>query len=544
MGNQILPFFAQHKLAVAVGLLACSASLFSFAGSPTNDENAGPKSQLGKEDLYNILVAEFSIQRGNYPQALKYYLKQAKIQKNAYLAERATQLAMQQKHYVDMLEAALIWEKIAPNDEQPHFFTSLAYAFNMQPNAALEHMRKVLQLKGETDFTRLVNLIPQGSPSEDFFIHELQQAAAEYPHSYDVSLALALLYQRHNQEKLALEYSKKTITNAGDNATAIEFAIRIYNKYGKIDEAIAAYQQAIANNPDNLELRQRFAQYVIQFNLSLAEEQFEYLLSKQPDNDYALLNLSLIDLENGKLDAAEEKLLTLKKNGRRLSSANLYLGEVYRLQKQFDKALAAYTQVTDPDEVETAQEKSIAIYIELGKFDQADKLIETALANTQNNSHIEHIQVLHAFSLEKQGNVVEAYQLLSKLIDKNPDSFELRYSRAMLAEAKNEIGQMETDLRHIISLDPDNALALNALGYTLADKTTRYREALDLIEQAQKLVPDDPAILDSLGWVLFRMGRFTESVRYLKHSLSMLPDAEVAAHLGEALWMSGMKEMC
>jgi tetratricopeptide (TPR) repeat protein len=505
-------------------------------------KTAAASSKLKKDDLLNILAAEFSIQRNQYGQALVFYMDQAKLHQNVYLAERATELALHQKKYPDMLDAALIWQKNDPDNEMAHFFVSLAYAFNMQPNVALENMRKVLLLKGETDFTRLVNVIPQGSPAEDFYLQELIQASKLYPENYDVSLALALLYQRQGNQELALEYSDKTVKYAGNNTAAIEYAIRLYNKYNQTAKALDTYRASIAKNPDNLELRQHYAQYAIQHDLEAAKEQFLYLHQLQPNDDYAMLSLGLIYLEQGDMANAEAQFIALKESKQRLSAANFYLGEIYKYQKNFTKALSAYSAVNDRDQTERVREQIISIYIEQKRYDEALTLIDRGLAQSKHDEHTEHLHVLKAAVLEKQGQVKEAYQLLTQLLDHNPDSFDLRYSRAMLSETKNELTQMESDLRHIIQLYPDSALALNALGYTLADKTDRYREALELIEQAQKLVPDDPAILDSLGWVLFRMGRLSESVNYLKHALKLFPDTEVAAHLGEALWVSGQKE--
>ncbi len=510
--------------------------------TPIPAKTTNSPSTLNKDDLLNILAAEFSIQRNQYDQALGFYLAEAKLHQDAYLAERATQLALHEKKYPDMLDAALIWQKSETKNEMAHFFVSLAYAFNMQPNIALENMRKVLNLEGETDFTRLVNVIPQGDAAEDFYIQELIQANLLYPENYDVCLALALLYQRQNKNELALEYTDKTVKYAGDNSVVVEYAIRLYNKYNQTEKALDTYRASLAKHPDNLELRQHFAQYAIQHDLPTAKEQFIYLLQQQPDDDFAMLNLGLIYLEQGDMPNAEAQFIHLKASKQRLSAANFYLGEIYKYQNDFTKALAAFSAVTDRDEAERASEQIISIYIDQKRYTEALTLIDTGLAKSTHDEHTEHLHVLKASTLEKQGQVKEAYQLLTQLLDHNPDSFDLRYTRAMLAETKNELSQMESDLRHIIQLYPDSALALNALGYTLADKTDRYREALELIEQAQKLVPDDPAILDSLGWVLFRMGRLTESVDYLKHALTLLPDAEVAAHLGEALWVSGKKE--
>ncbi len=132
-----------------------------------------------------------------------------------------------------------------------------------------------------------------------------------------------------------------------------------------------------------------------------------------------------------------------------------------------------------------------------------------------------------------------AWRVLQQALLQYPDDLNLLYTRAMQAEKRNDLAQMEKDLRLIIKRDPDNAMALNALGYTLSDRTTRYAEAKALIEQAHQLNPEDPAVLDSLGWVNYRLGNLDEAERLLRQALERFPDQEVAAHLGEVLWHNG-----
>ena len=132
--------------------------------------------------------------------------------------------------------------------------------------------------------------------------------------------------------------------------------------------------------------------------------------------------------------------------------------------------------------------------------------------------------------------------MLTEGVRQYPDDITLRYNRATLYEQSNQLALMESDLRHILSLEPDNASALNALGYFLTTRTDRHQEALLLIEQALDLQPDDPAIIDSMGWVLFNLGRIDEAIVYLRKAFERFPDPEIAAHLGEALWVNGNKQ--
>jgi tetratricopeptide (TPR) repeat protein len=146
---------------------------------------------------------------------------------------------------------------------------------------------------------------------------------------------------------------------------------------------------------------------------------------------------------------------------------------------------------------------------------------------------------LEADILNRGGEAASALTLLTQALKKSPDSTSLRYARAMLSEQQNDLPGMEKDLRTLIKADPNNTTALNALGYTLADRTTRYTEALQLVSRALELQPDEPAILDSMGWVLYRTGKYDEAVSYLTRAYAVFPDPEVAAHLGEVLWVKG-----
>jgi tetratricopeptide (TPR) repeat protein len=130
-------------------------------------------------------------------------------------------------------------------------------------------------------------------------------------------------------------------------------------------------------------------------------------------------------------------------------------------------------------------------------------------------------------------------EVLSRGLAQFPDNVDLLYARSLAAEKVNDLAMAEQDLRRVLKQDPDNAHALNALGYTLADRTNRYQEAYELIKRALDLRPDDPAIMDSMGWVLYRLGRHDEAVRFLKQALELHDDGEIAAHLGEVLWVSG-----
>ena len=144
--------------------------------------------------------------------------------------------------------------------------------------------------------------------------------------------------------------------------------------------------------------------------------------------------------------------------------------------------------------------------------------------------------------MRDQGKNQAAFDLYSEALNEYPTNLDILYARAMVSEPLNRLSVLEEDLRTILKLDPDNAAALNALGYTLADRTNRYPEAYTLISRAVELSPDDPFYLDSLGWVYYRMGNMEEAERYLQQAYKIQPDPEFAAHLGEVLWKNGKQK--
>lgn len=506
-------------------------------------DNGRQPAGLDRESLFRILAGEFAVYRQQYDTAQQYYQAQSATTDDAWLAERATRLSMYSRRYADMLQAARKWRANAPADDNitATFFLSLAYAFNNQPNVALEHMRHVLNKGGETDFTRLVNLLPADHDSEMFYLNELQQASLQHKNHYDLALARAILHNRLGNPAETQNAIEQAVELAPGNPAVVEYAVRLYLKQQRPQQAMAIYHKAIEHNPTDMELRLALARLAMRHDLEEAQKQLQYLLGHSPDDDYIILNLGLAHLRSGQLDKAEEMFQLLLRNRQQVSSANYYLGLVYRQKGDFENAMASFLAVNDPEQRKLAKEQLISLYIDKELYAEAATRIDKSL-DTDDRQHREALLQLKARIHEEKGEITQAYSILSSLLDNNPDSIELRYSRAMLAETENRIQQAEQDLRHIINLKPDNALALNALGYTLANKTDRYREAYELIKQAHALLPDDPAILDSLGWVLFRMGETQKALGYLQQAMDAYPDAEIAAHLGEVLWTLGRKD--
>jgi tetratricopeptide (TPR) repeat protein len=260
-----------------------------------------------------------------------------------------------------------------------------------------------------------------------------------------------------------------------------------------------------------------------------------------PDNPENFLAIGLIAMQTNDLDSAEANLTkALALHHPDEGSVRFHLGQLAEARGRPEQALTWYQSVTQGRQQLDAQLRAAVVMGKQGRIVQAQDL----LANLSPDDDAGRVQVAQteAQIMRDAKNYEGVVAALTKALEKMPDAAELLYDRAMAAEKVNRLDMMETDLRRLIKLKPDYAHAYNALGYTLADRTPRIKEALELLDKALKLEPDDPFILDSMGWALFKAKRYGEAVDYLRRAHTAKADPEIAAHLGEALWLKGDKE--
>ena len=216
------------------------------------------------------------------------------------------------------------------------------------------------------------------------------------------------------------------------------------------------------------------------------------------------------------------------------------MAQIAEAEENVELAIAHYHQVSSGDKLVAAHSRMGHLLLEQDKVRLAQQLFEES--RSKNPEQSKTLYMLEAELLSKYQLAEVAIALLNQALSVHPDDINLLYTRAMTSEKLNDLVGLEKDLRKILGIQPDNATVLNALGYTLADRTDRYQEALELISKANELKPNDPAITDSMGWAFFRLGNYEESIRLLEKALSEYPDHEVAAHLGEVLWITGQRD--
>jgi tetratricopeptide (TPR) repeat protein len=306
---------------------------------------------------------------------------------------------------------------------------------------------------------------------------------------------------------------------------------------GKAAEFYNAY---LRGHPHSRDVRLAFARFLVQEKqYPEAREEFKRLSVDFPDQADVPLAIGLLSMQLKDYDAAETYLRQALDRGVKDDDAvRFYLGQLNEERKHWDEARQWYDAVEGPQAF-NAKIRVAGLLAHQGKLPEARAYLHGI--EVTNNQQRTQVITAEAALLRDAKQYQEAFDVLGKALEKLPNHPDLLYDYAMAAEKLDRIDVMESSLKKLIQVKPDNPHAYNALGYTLADRTTRFDEAKRYIDQAIKLAPNDAFILDSLGWLQYRMKDTSQAISTLRHALSVRADPEIAAHLGEVLWVSGDK---
>ncbi len=529
-------------------LLFTLALLSACAATPNTNDSAAqenvtavkPKKEASTrpfptQTLYSLLVAEIAGQRKRYDIFLGNYMQQAHQTRDPNVAARATQIARYLKAEQAALDASLLWADISPdNTEAQHIAAiQLAKADRLEEAA---HKIELLLAKGAEVQSQSITLIAtKANPANrDKYHKHIDKLLILYPDNLPLLLSKALLLQSERKNEAALAYAKQALKLEDHNFQATILVANLLDRLDKRPDAIKILEKALRHDPKNDRIRMQYARFLSNFDGKKAEEQFTLLLSKSPNNPNLMLSLALIKKDNGSLEQAKQLFEKLLEINKLTSAANYYLGTIAEEEKRLDNALAHYEKVDGEPDVFAALTRHGKILLKRNDLTRyADHFSKV---KHQLPQHRSRLYLLEAELLIEFDHHQLAYNQLTTALAANSTDSTLLYARSMVSEQMNDIDAVERDLRVILSTNPNNADALNALGYTLANKTDRYQEAKALIEKALSIRPNDPAIIDSMGWVEFRLGNYEASLLRLRTAFAEFPDHEVAAHLGEVLW--------
>ncbi|MCX2975031.1 tetratricopeptide repeat protein [Halieaceae bacterium IMCC8485] len=499
-----------------------------------------PERAFPAESVYPLLVAEFAIRRQDYQTALDNYLEQSSILEDSGIASHTTHLAQFMQKDAQSLRAAQLWLEQEPDNLEAHNTAAKLLARSRRPVQALPHMSFVARSGKQANFPLLLQGFDQiAATDQSQLVQGLNELALEFPEDPALLLTLALVNTEFKQYEQALGRLDSLFKVEPYQHQALLLEARILAQI-EAKKPFARIKRTLKTNPEDSRLRLEFARLLTNIDIDAAREQFEVLSLQSPDDADLLLSLALINREIGDNVVAVTYLEQILATGKRTDEAHYYLGRIAEEEKQLQQALANYMQIGDSRQYLAANQRIGQILVSEGQLEDSHSWFVQQRQRVPSRS--EQLFGIEAEVLSSEGALQASLEVLNAGIDAYPDSASLRYARSMLGQQQSDIAMMEADLRAILARDPNNATALNALGYTLADQTDRLDEAHSLISRALELDPAEPAILDSMGWVLFRKGEIDQSIDYLTRAYAAFPDPEVAAHLGEVLWMNGDTE--
>ena len=272
--------------------------------------------------------------------------------------------------------------------------------------------------------------------------------------------------------------------------------------------------------------------------MKAAEKELRRILAKEPANDDARFGLGMALMELGQTENARQEFMRLAESSRWKMQSYFYLGLIEARRNHLQGALQWFDRVKEGPLAFDAQVNGITALIGLGQLSEARQRLVQVRKQFPNEAL--RLYLLEGELLTKNKDYVAAFDLLSEALEEMPGQVELLYTRALVAEQLDKIEVLEGDLRAVLEKNPDDVNALNALGYTLADRfPMRLEEAKRLLDKAMELKPDDPAIMDSYGWLHYRLGDYDTALDYLRRAYDLIADPEIGAHLGEVLWESG-----
>jgi tetratricopeptide (TPR) repeat protein len=493
---------------------------------------------------YNLMVAEIALNQGNTEVAVKHYLDVALTQDNPEIAERAVRVAV----YGQDLEAAIIaaqrWIELDPSRVEARQVIAAIYVRQDKIQEAFSYLDDLIQTSELEDaqlFPPLLGILAREKNANTVLAVSLLIAQKNPDRAYAQYLH-GMLSAQNGRAEAALEYIDRSIALQeieGVHATRAKILLGL----GRSDEAVLSLSKAVENNPDDQALRLTYARLLVDIKeYEQARIQFEKLHMASPDDAELLYTLGLLSLESQRLDDAEKYMMKLVELNQREGEAQYYLGRIFENRKQYDAAIEWYKKVHVGDYKFDAQLRIADMLGISGRTDEAVQHLDEILKGSQSDGSLVRIYIAKGELLRAARRYEEAMAVFNTALEIVPGNSDLLYSRALVAERLGRIDMLEADIKLILKTEPNNAHALNALGFTLADQTDRYDEAYAYIKRAIEINPDDAAIIDSWGWIHYRLGDYDKAIELLRKALSRFDDAEIASHLGEVLWVSGKQD--
>jgi tetratricopeptide (TPR) repeat protein len=527
-------------------LLLTLASAFAWAQEPAAQpapvpakaEDRLPKQELTGQILYQFLLAEIAAQRGQFALSAGAYLDLAMSTRDPRIVRRAAEVAFHARQYDSALEAARLWLSLEPDSQQARQMLSTLLLASGRIDELAGSLARDLAAEAPRVGDALIRMVRAFTRYPDKLAVQrlFDQLTQPYPDLAEAHLVRAQAAVGVGDADRARSEINRTLELRPAWELAALFKAELLPKGAAQLDFLKTW---LAANPDGLDVRLGYARGLVsEKRYEDARIEFRRLLSASPDNPDMLYAVGILSLQVNDATEGEQHLKRFVEIGRGdLDPARFYLGQIADQAGRPEDAVRWYDLVAAGEHAVPAKVRAAQVLLRQNKLDEARERLAAARASgTPGDSRL---VVAEAQLLRDAGRHADAFAFLAKMLEVQPDQPELLYETALAAEKLGYVDVMERHLRRLIVLKPDSAQAYNALGYSLADRNLRLDEAAQLIDKALSLTPDDPFILDSKGWVLFRQGKPAAALEALQKAYVQKPDAEIAAHIGEVLWILG-----
>jgi tetratricopeptide (TPR) repeat protein len=508
--------------------------------SPEPEAWIPPKAPLPIKEkpgmLGDLLVAEVAAQHDALQVALAYYSRVGKATNDPGVLAQATRLAAYLHEHQQALELAERWLRQAPANKRAREIAALASISLGEPQQAALHIDRLLARDPDTALNDLVKQARQlNTDTSEPLLEALSSLVEQYPEQAPLWYARALHRQKQDQPKQALEACDEALSISPEHRQALMLKGRLLAQTGQSEAARTHFAGLVERFPEVPRVRTQYARQLIDAGrIAEAREQVRILAERFPRSSQPRASVGLYALEQNEFKLARDTLAQLLDEGYRTNDMHLYLARVEKQSGHPDKAIEHYLAISGGNNRLRGRVQAARLMYKHGQPGEGAELLEQLRG--QHPGEAPSLYASQAEILRQTERSPEAMELLNDAIAELPNERELLYARAMIAERLDETGQAEADLRRVLEMKPGDAVALNALGYTLADHDQRLDEAEGYIDRALEQQPDNPAFLDSKGWVLYRKGQLEASREWLRRAWQQFKDPEVAAHYGEVLW--------
>jgi len=516
--------------------------MLTLAGAPAQAAGSGNKANIAAQ--VHIMAGEMAAGRNQPGVAASEFLQALQTIQDPDLAGRATSLALNAQDANLSLATAKRWLELEPNSQDAREVIARVSLLKGDKAETYRQCEAIITgvAGGQDDgFMQVARLLSLAGPAQaDDALGVMTQLVAKWPKVAAAHHAMSLLALRFGKTDIAYSSAQEAIRLDPPNQDHRMLMVGVLVKQDKVDEATTEFDKLSKDNPKASDMRMGYAKLLLESDQrDAARAQIRQVLKEKPDHADAHFALGVMAFNDRDYDEAEQEFKRLL-NGKRGVEAAYQLGRIEEARKNYAQALNWYEQVNKGEVAVDAVVRRAYVLAQVKQVDAAQALM--AQLRDELPQYEQRFYMAEGDLLLNVGELDRALKIYNESLQALPDDIDLLYGRSLVYERTGQIDLAEKDLRTMIAKDSNDARAMNALGYMLTVHSQRYEEANKLISRALELTPDDAAVMDSLGWVQFKLGKKAEARAMLQKAFDKFPDPEVAAHLGEVMWALGEKD--